>query len=199
LETLAMARAAEKLWTIEDFLAFDDGTDTRYELIRGRVFAMAPPSEAHGELVSKLTIAIGSRLRPACRVVNEAGILVPGRADTYYQADLAVTCAPRREGQIHVAEPAIIVEVPSPSTAAIDLNRKVPDYRTIPSVEDILVVSSTEPRVEHWQRAEDGWRVHDFRGSGEIALQSLAITISVAGLYQDLLPAEPAPGEEATP
>jgi Uma2 family endonuclease len=194
-----MARAAEKLWTIEDFLAFDDGSDTRYELVRGRVFAMAPPSEAHGELVSKLTIGIGSRLRAPCRAITEAGIVLPHRGDTYYQADLAVTCAPRREGQIHVAEPAIIVEVLSPSTAATDLNRKVPDYRTIPSVEDILVVSSTEPRVEHWQRAGDGWRVHDFRGSGVIRLQSFAITISVAGLYQDLLPAEPAPGEEATP
>jgi Uma2 family endonuclease len=192
-----MARAAEKLWTVDDFLTFDDGTDTRYELIRGRVFAMAPPSEAHGELVSKLTIAMGSRLRAPCRVINEAGILLPDRADTYYQADLAVTCAPRREGQIHVAEPAIIVEVLSPSTAATDLNRKIPDYRTIPSVEDILVLSSTECRVEHWHRAEDGWRVHDFRGAGEIELQSFAITISVARLYQDLLDAEPAPGEEA--
>jgi Uma2 family endonuclease len=85
----------------------------------------------------------------------------------------------------------------SPSTAATDLNRKIPDYRTISSVQDILVVSSTEPRVEHWHRAEDGWRVHDFRGSGEIELQSFAITISVARLYQDLPSAEPAPGEEA--
>jgi hypothetical protein len=39
--------------------------------------------------------------------------------------------------------------------------------------------------------------VHDFRGSGEIELQSFAITISVARLYQDLPSAEPAPGEEA--
>lgn len=182
-----MARAAERLWTLDDFLAFDDGTDVRYELIRGRVFAMAPPAEAHGELTSKLTIAIGSRLRPPCRVINEAGIVLPDRIDTYYQADLAVTCAPRREGQIPVLDPVVIVEVLSPSTAATDLNRKIPDYRTIPSVQDILVVSSTEARVEHWHRAENGWIVHDLRGDGTARLQAFDISLAVRELYEDVL------------
>ena len=28
-----MAEPAEKRWTVEDFLAWDDGTDRRYELV----------------------------------------------------------------------------------------------------------------------------------------------------------------------
>jgi Uma2 family endonuclease len=113
---------------------------------------------------------------------------VPASARAYYQADLAVTCAPIT-GQPFVGAPRVIAEVLSPSTAATDYLRKLPDYRGIPSVVDILLVSSTEPRIEHWRREADGWKVQDFRGEGVVRLQAFDITVPLADLYQDLLPA----------
>ena len=53
-----MADAAEKRWTVEEFLEWDDGTDRRYELVDGRIVAIAPPSEAHAAIVSNLAIEI---------------------------------------------------------------------------------------------------------------------------------------------
>ena len=35
-----MAEPARKLWTLDEFLAFDDGTDTRHELIAGEIVAI---------------------------------------------------------------------------------------------------------------------------------------------------------------
>jgi Uma2 family endonuclease len=177
-----MAEPARKLWTLDEFLAFDDGTDTRYELIAGEIVAMAPPADVHSRLAGRLGMTIGAKLRRPCEVAIEAGILLPDRADTYYQADLAVTCA-RATGERFVAEPQVIVEILSLTTADMDYLRKLPDYRDIPSVQDILLVSSSEPRVEHWRREADGWKVR---------LQAFDITIAVAELYQDLLPAEEA-------
>ena len=43
-----MAQVKEKLWTLEEFLAFDDGTDTSYQLFEGRIVAMNPPLRGHG-------------------------------------------------------------------------------------------------------------------------------------------------------
>jgi hypothetical protein len=54
------------------------------------------------------------------------------------------------------------------------------------------LVSSTEPRIEHWRREGDGWKVQDFRGEGRVRLQAFEVTIALAGLYRDLLPAEEA-------
>jgi Uma2 family endonuclease len=144
--------------TLSEFLDWDDGTDRRYELLDGVPVMMAPSLEAHGELAAKLTIEIGTRLQPPCRVISEAGMVVPDRADTYYVADLAVTCAPREPGRRMVVEPVLVVEVLSPSTGQIDRWRKVADYRTLPSVQEILVVFSDERRVEVQRRAPDGWR-----------------------------------------
>ena len=181
-----MAEPARRLWTFDEFLAFDDGTDTRYELFDGQIFAMAPATDVHGALVARLVVRLGAGLRPPCEVVIEAGIVPPERADSYYEADLAVTCT-GLTGQQFVAEPILIVEVLSPSTATTDRDRKLPDYRTIPSLHDILVVSSTEPRIEHFHRQPDGWKIHDLRGAATLRLETLDVTLDLRELYAGVL------------
>ena len=39
--------AADRRMTVAEFLDFDDGTDTRYELVEGRPVAMNPPKVRH--------------------------------------------------------------------------------------------------------------------------------------------------------
>ena len=90
-EESQVAEPARRLWRLDEFLAFDDGTDTRYELFDGQIVAMAPASGIHGTLVARLALRIGRNLRPPCEVVIEAGIVPPERADSWYVADLAVT------------------------------------------------------------------------------------------------------------
>jgi Uma2 family endonuclease len=180
-----VAEAARRLWALDEFLAFDDGTDTRYELFNGQIVARPPASGIHGALVARLGRQIGNALRPGCEVIAGAGIVPPQQADSWYQSDLAVTRA-EVTGQQFVTEPILIVEVLSPSTATTDRDRKLPDYRTIPSLQDILAVSSTEPRIEHFRREGDGWKIHDLRGAGTLRLQALDLTLDLATLYKDL-------------
>jgi Uma2 family endonuclease len=140
---MRMASPAPKRMTLTEFLEWDDGTDRRYELLDGIPVMMAPSLEAHGELAAALAMEIRSRVKPPCRIISEAGIIVPDRADTYYVADLAVTCAPREPGWRMVVEHVLMVAALSPSTGQIDRWRKVADYRTLPSVQEILVISAT--------------------------------------------------------
>ncbi|MFM2043977.1 MAG: hypothetical protein RLY86_2553 [Pseudomonadota bacterium] len=173
--------AAEKLMPVEEFLSFEDGTDTRYELVDGHLRAMAPPSEAHGTVVVNLGAALKRHLPPGCRVVAEAGIRPPAGSDwNYWQADLIVTCTGRaRDGQ-GLSAPVLVVEVLSPSTMDHDRGRKVPGYTTLPSVRDILLVGSEDRWVQHWSRQADGWFVRDVIGQGEVlpaCLNGAAITL----------------------
>jgi Uma2 family endonuclease len=178
-----MAEPAEKRWTVEEFLAWDDGTDRRYELVDGQIAAMAPPSEAHGTIVANLTIAIGRQLRAPCRVVGEAGVVPTDRDDTYHQADLLVTCSPPARGRPHPVDPVLIVEVLSPSTAVHDRGRKVEDYSRLPSVEEILLVSSEERRVRYWRRDGSRWIVEDLIGEAELRLETVPDPIPLAAVY----------------
>ena len=189
-----MAERVRKPWTLDEFLAFDDGTDTRHELIGGEIVAMTPPARAHVVLAGRLASRIGSALRPPCEVATEAGIVPPRRTDSWYKADVAVTCTPGRPSDPFIAEPVVVVEVLSPSTAVVDRGRKLPDYREIPSVRDILLVSSIEPRIEHWRRTADGWSAQELRGTGAVRLQALGgLTIDLRALYEGVLPDEGPP------
>lgn len=179
-----MAEPAEKRWTVEEFLALNDGTDRRHELVDGRVVAMAPPSEAHAAIMVNLGAELRSRLKPPCRVLGEAGVRLPDRDDTYYQVDLAVTCAPPERGRHHVADPVLLVEVLSPSTAVHDRGRKVEDYSRLPSVKEILLVSSEERRVRYWRRDGRRWIVEDLIGEAELRLETVPDPIPLATIYE---------------
>jgi Uma2 family endonuclease len=172
--------------TLAEFLKWDDGTDRRYELLDGNPVMMAPTLEAHGELAAALAREIGARVQPPCRVISEAGIGMSDRADTYYVADLAVTRAPREPGRRMVVEPVLVVEVLSPSTGQVDRWRKVADYRTLPSVREILLVFSDERRVEVQRRTTDGWRVEDLIGKAAIELSCCNGPIPLRAVYRDL-------------
>ena len=178
-----MAEPAVKRWTIDEFLAWNDGTDRRYELIDGAPVAMAPPGEAHGTIVANLAIRIGAQLEPPCRVVGEAGILLPERDDAWYQADLAVTCTPPEPGRAHVAEPVLLVEVLSPSTAVHDRGLKLVDYCRLASVQEILLVSSTERSVQYWRRDGVRWLVEDLIGEATLTLGAVPTAIPLAAIY----------------
>jgi Uma2 family endonuclease len=179
-----MAEPAEQRMSLAAFLDWDDGTDTRYELLDGRIIAMAPPVEAHGTVVANLVAAIHPRLKAPCRVVVEAGIIPADRPDTWYQADLVVVCAPAERGAHAIAEPRLIVEVLSPSTAAHDRGVKLADYRKLASVEQILLVASEDRHVELWLRAPDGWKVQDLIGDAAIPLAIDTQPLPLAAIYE---------------
>ena len=141
-----MSELAIKRMTVAELLRWEDGTDTRYELLGGSPVAMAPPAIAHGILALRLGARIDAALRsrPPCFGQSEAGIVRPDRDDTCYVADLAVSCSPPERGQQLLQDPLLIVEILSPGTAMYDRQTKVADYRRIPSVEEILLIDLGE-------------------------------------------------------
>lgn len=190
-----MGEPAERLTTVEEFLAWDDGTDRRYQLLRGVVTMMAPAQAVHGRLVARLATRLGTSLRDPCEPVVEAGIKPPRRGDTFYVADLAVACRPVERGELYLGEPVLIVEVLSPSTAATDRLLKLDDYRLIPSLTDILFVAGDQVRIEHWRRRGDAWIVV-VRGPGErVELADLNAAVELDALYAGL----PLGGPDAPP
>lgn len=177
-----MAEQAPKLMTVDEFLAWDDGTDTRYELADGIVRAMAPAQGPHTTIAANVTGIIHAALRSRrpCRPQSEVGIRISER--TMWHADVVVTCAaPAPE----TVEPLLIVEVLSPSTRNHDLGRKLNDYRGLPSVKEVWMVDSERRWVQHWRRDADHWIVRDFVGQARFASPTLDGEVDLEDLYAD--------------
>ena len=192
-----MAEPAEQLrMTLAEFLEWDDGTDTRYELIDGQVVAMAPPRDAHGTIVMNLGLALGPSLKAPCRMVASAGITRAERDDSFYVADLAVTCDEPASQRAFLPEPRLIIEVLSRSTAAHDRGRKGEDYRRIASVQEILFGSSDERRAVLWRREARRWVIEDFIGEASVRLTSVDALIPLSAVCASVAFSE-APAEQA--
>jgi len=189
-----MSEAAFKRMTVAEFLRWEDGTDTRYELLSGSPVAMAPPAIAHGILALRLGARIDAALRsrPQCFGQSEAGIIKPDRDDTCYIADIAVTCTPPERGQQLLRNPLLIVEILSPGTALYDRQIKVSDYRRIPSVEEILLIDSASIFAEVLRREGNRWITEIVRGPhATLSLASLGLTAAMFDLYEGIDLADP--------
>lgn len=174
---------------VAEFLRWEDGTDTRYELVEGFPLAMAPPARAHGMLCARLAGLIDARLRSRrpCAAQTEAGISRPDRDDSFYVADIAVTCRPYERGEQLVKEPILIVEILSPGTERHDRLTKVPVYRGIGSVEEVLLIDSESVYAEMLRREGDRWITTLVRGPDAVLrLASVDLAISIAELYDGI-------------
>lgn len=184
-----MAELAIRGMSVAEFLQWEDGTDTRYELVDGFVLAMAPPMPGHGILAARLGGMIDTQLRARrpCFVLSEAGIALPNRDDTCYVADLAVSCELLRAGDRLIQNPDLIVEILSPSTWAFDRQTKVADYRQIPSVQEILLIDSESIFAEILRREGNRWITELVQGSTAVlSLISVPLSTAMAELYDGI-------------
>ncbi|HET6521243.1 MAG TPA: Uma2 family endonuclease [Geminicoccaceae bacterium] len=181
------AAAPHQHMTLAEFLEWDNGTEARHELVRGQIVAMAPPCGRHSRLVGNLAGQLARHLPPPCGFCVEAGIVPPERDDTRYHADLAVSCAPLDEDPGYVPEPVFKGEVLSPSTAAYDRWVKLADYRRLPSVREVLLISSRERHVELCRRVAGArWTVEDLIGETELRLEVVDVAVPLAAVYENV-------------
>ena len=184
-----MAEPAIRRMTLEEFLHWDDGTDTRYELIDGFPVAMAPPAEAHRilavRLVSRIDAALAGR-RP-CNAQIEPGVVRPDRADSYYVPDIAVTCEPNEPGRQAMVDPILIVEILSPSIERTDRRLKLPIYQAMESVREIMLIDADSHHAELYRRENDRWGIQLVRGTeASLVLTTVDLRISMSELYEGI-------------
>jgi Uma2 family endonuclease len=175
--------------TLDEFLRWDDGTETHYELIGGFPVAMAPPAAAHRMIAMRLGARIDAGLanRRPCNAQSEAGIIRPDRADTYFEADVAATCERHEFGQQALREPFLIVEILSPSTERHDRRVKLPVYRQLATVQEILLIDSDGIYAELHRRAGAQWITEILRGADAmLSLASAGIEVRLSELYEGI-------------
>lgn len=52
-----------KIFTFEEYLAYDDGTDTRYELVDGELVEMPPESDDNNDVARRLLVDLLKHIR----------------------------------------------------------------------------------------------------------------------------------------
>jgi Uma2 family endonuclease len=177
--------------TLSEFFAWDpeDPSVRTWQLIDGEPVAMAPATRAHGALQAELIRLLGNHLLARgerCTVIAEPGIVPRVRSDRNYRIpDLGVTRGPP-SSSLMVPEPILLVEVLSPSNE-VETWANIWAYTTIPSVIEILVVSSTKIEAELLRRRDDGsWpEIPEHIGADDdLRLASVDFSIVLREIYR---------------
>lgn len=173
--------------TAEQFLAWEQTQPERHQWYAGEVFAMAGGSPRHNALsaavIGDLRVAVRGS---GCRVLSSDQRLALPPGEHFVYPDALVVCGAIAllEGTSDViVNPAIVVEVLSPSTELYDRGAKWDGYRRLPSLVDYLLVAQDTVRIEHYQRRADGsWRYGVVEAGGQLTL-TRNLTLDLDTLY----------------
>jgi Uma2 family endonuclease len=146
--------------TVAEFLKWEPpgNTGALWQLHDGEPELMAPASDRHGSIQSRLAQLIGAHLdatgRP-CRVVIAPGVVPAERSeDNCLVPDLGITCAPPTDARL-MDQPLVLIEILSPTNVS-KTRANVRAYQTIPGVAEIVVVHSSVIAAEVLRRTPDG-------------------------------------------
>jgi Uma2 family endonuclease len=155
--------------TPEQYLAIERAAEFKSEYYNGEMFAMSGGSSRHAIIAMNIGAELRSGLRnKGCRVASSdlrVGVMPAG---LYTYPDVVVVC-----GDLMFADhekdtlvnPALLVEVLSPSSEAHDRGFKWEQYEQIESLREYVLVAQSKPRVEVYTRQPGGgWLFTDFTG-----------------------------------
>jgi Uma2 family endonuclease len=175
--------------TVQDFLAWEEPWQGRWQLVDGEPVGMAPASPAHGaiqaELAKLLSIALERRDLP-CRVIVAPGVTPRVRSNINFRIpDLGVFCGDFEPEQSALPEPTMVVEILSPSNE-VQTWSNVWTYTTIPGLREILVLRSDRIHAELLRRATDGsWPKEPAAiVGGDLGLDSLEARFPLVAAYR---------------
>ena len=189
--------AAKTRLTPEQYLAMERASETKHEYDHGRIIAMAGASRGHNLIALNLGSQIRDKLldRPCEAYASDMRVRI-GTSDLYVYPDVVVACGePRFEhGDVDtLLNPTLIVEVLSPSTERRDRGRKFHQYRTIDSLQEYVMVSQDEVRIERYTRRAGEWALSERNQiDTTLQLESIGCEIPLRQVYSKVaFPEEP--------
>ncbi|MBD2258381.1 Uma2 family endonuclease [Pseudanabaena sp. FACHB-2040] len=180
-----IATAQPQKMSVEAYLEWEPCQELRYEYVNGEVYAMTGGSLPHNDIAVNLLTALYPHIRAqGCRI-NIADAKVNVAPPIYRYPDLVVSCDERDRTAVNAIHyPKLIVEVLSPGTEAFDRGNKFKEYRSLPSLEEYVLISSTQIGVEIYRRGEGRlWLYYPYQDGDTLKLESIGFELPIALLY----------------
>jgi Uma2 family endonuclease len=179
-----------------EYLEIERKAEDKNEYYDGQMFLMSGASRWHDRIASQLTFLIARHLRgKKCEAFTARMRVFATPSGLYTYPDLSVTCEKPQFADPHVdtvTNPALLVEILSPSTEDYDRGKKAKLYRAIPSLQELLFIAQDAYEVELYRRQSDGtWSLIEAKGlESAIRLTSIGYTLSLRELYEQVLAAK---------
>ena len=185
-----MGQAAyQAVMTGTEYLAWEDLQTERHEFVGAEVFAMAGAEDRHVTVCGNAYIALRQHLSGSpCRTYMSDMRLSVASLGSYFYPDIMVTCSAQDQASPRIkSEPKLVIEVLSPSTAAYDRGVKFSHYRSLPSLQEYVLVDLDTRCTDCYRLGTDGlWVLHPFASGQTVQLASVALDITAVQLFAEV-------------
>lgn len=177
-----MTIASQKM-TLEEYLNFDDRTDTLYELENGELVAMPPESELNRRIAMFLLVYFVQQGIPSQRLTMKTEIVVSGSQATTRFPDLiilseeletALKGASRSTITLDMPPPLLVVEVVSPGQEKRDYRYKRSEYAAR-GIAEYWIVDPMQQKVTVLEWVEGLYEEKVYQGDSAIASPLFAV------------------------
>jgi Uma2 family endonuclease len=183
-----------------EYLEAERSAEFKSEFFGGEMFAMAGGTPEHSRIGINLAREFDVQLEHSRCVPYNTDLKIKVEATgliTY--PDLSVVCGPLEFApgtRDVITNPTLLVEVLSESTERYDRGQKFVNYRQIRTLEEYLLVSQWEPRIERFFRqSSDSWLLTEASGiDATLELPSLKMTLLLSRIFSKVqFPPPPPP------
>jgi len=170
---------------VRSFLAFAEGREGVWELYDGDPVAMSPERTRHTFTKIEAAVTLRDAIKRAgvrCRAFGD-GVTVRIREDRAFVPDALVVCPPPPPDAIVIDNPLIVVEVLSPSTAAVDHGIKLEGYFSLSSLAHYLILDADRRVVIHHRRGQGGVIETRILSGGELELTPPGLSFRLEDMF----------------
>ncbi|MFK8184524.1 MAG: Uma2 family endonuclease [Phormidesmis sp.] len=178
-----------QLMSVEEYLEWEPQQECRYEYCAGRVFAMAGGTKNHDKLSFNLRRALSDTVEAqGCDMTGSDVKVLVEQGQSYRYPDLVVSCDERdQSNDTFYRYPKLIVEVLSAGTEAVDRIDKFKEYIQIPTLQEYLLISTEEMKLECYRRGEGRlWLYSPYYPGESIILESVGVELSIELIYRNI-------------
>ena len=157
----AVAYGKQK-FTIEEYLAMEEAATEKHEYYKGEIFAMSGAKLPHNIISRNLLIGLGIKLNgKKCQPFGSDQRIHIEVNTLFTYPDISIICgAPEtlNNDDLNVLNPAVIIEVLSPSTRNYDRGEKFKLYRDILTLKEYILVDSESIHIEIMHQTTGNWK-----------------------------------------
>ncbi|CAK0771343.1 putative restriction endonuclease domain-containing protein [Gammaproteobacteria bacterium] len=185
-----MSAQPKPYFTPQAYLTWERQQDTRHEFVNGEIYAMTGASRPHNIVNGNTFAALHAQMRGRpCEVYSNDMRVKVSETGMYTYPDIVAACGEPLFEDAEVdtlLNPVLIIEILSESTERYDRGAKFLHYRTLPSLQDYVLVAQSECRVEHYARqAGNRWLLMEYQDLGEtLSLTSVSCDLPLSGIYE---------------
>jgi Uma2 family endonuclease len=181
-----------KTISLEEYRNLETIAEVKHEYHDGEIIEMTGGSINHNSILINLIVLLKLALRGTNYRLQSSDLRlwIPQYNRGLYPDLMLIAGEPlfsdNRNDEI--LNPCLIIEVLSPSTSGYDRGDKFRYYRSIPQLNQYLLVSQGEILIESYSKtSENNWLLQEYTPArGIISLDSLGISLNLADIYEGI-------------